>query len=91
MTNDEELSNAIRRLTQDVERIERSLGEVRKEAKESIQELRASLQELRSEQRDTRDLFQRGRGALFVLSILGVLFGVLMTWGKDVLRPWFGH
>jgi hypothetical protein len=55
---------------------------------EKFASFQTALDEIRNEQRITRAIFERGRGALFVLSTLGVILGIMMTWGRDMVRGW---
>lgn len=50
--------------------------------------IESDITEIMAEQKNTRDLFNRGRGALWVLSIIGGLVLSMMVFWHD-LAQWF--
>lgn len=51
-------------------------------------EAKIEIKRIQEEQDGTSALLNRGRGAIYVLTALGAIVGMFITWGKDILRPW---
>jgi hypothetical protein len=61
-----------------------SLESFKSEIRSDIKELKDEMKELKKEQLNTRDTFQRGKGALYILSVIGGITTILTLFGHAV-------
>lgn len=54
--------------------------------REDIAELRVEIREVKTEQRQTRDTFQRAKGALYILTFIGGCSALLTFFGHAILQ-----
>jgi hypothetical protein len=87
------LSDLVIELKSDVSHLAGRLEEHKKETTEKLKEMRErhaiDMAVINVSQQETRDLFSRGKGAVWILAILGGGVSMLITFGHNVLKPWW--
>jgi hypothetical protein len=87
------LSDLVIELKMDVSHLAGRLEEHKKETTEKLKEMREKhsidMAILNVSQQETRDLFSRGKGAVWILAILGSIVGMMLTFGQHILKPWW--
>lgn len=51
-------------------------------------ETHISLKEIKEDQSEIQAIFNRGKGVIWLLMVLGGAAGILITFGRDLFKPW---
>jgi translation initiation factor IF-3 len=96
MTEDiRRLSDLVIELKSDVSHLAGRLEEHKKETTDKLKEMREKhaidMAVISVSQQETRELLSKGKGAVWVLTMLGGLAAMMLSIGRDMLKPLWGH